>query len=130
EARCHFRQAWVDIQERLALAVDRQLDLLAVRRSSEQKSVGVAVQVHPKDVIPVRREGVHDRKTAARADWRAVHRTKLRGSLRYSIVRFAGLRLGITNRERGDSAGRSQVTLHERGRERLRVRDVVEAGTD
>ncbi len=125
-----LRHVRIDVEQRLALAVDRHVDLLAGSRAAEQEAVGVAVQLDAQDVVAVGGEGVGDRNAAARAERRAVDAAQLRRGLGDAVMRFGRLRVGIADREHGHLAGGAQVAVHQRRRQRLRVGDVVEAGAD
>ena len=130
QPRRHLRHLRIDVDERLARAVDRHFDLLAGRRSAEEKPVGVAVQIEAEHVVAVGGKRVNDGEPAARAERRAVDAPQLRLRLRHAVVRLARRRVGIANRERRHLARRAQIAFHQRRRERLRVGDVVEALAD
>jgi hypothetical protein len=130
QARGHFGHSWIDGDDGLPLAVDRDLELFTRRRSAEQEPVGVAMQIHPEDVVAVGRKRMHHREAAARPERRAVGARELRGGLGHAVVRLARGGVGIADRERTRLARRAQVPLHQRRRERLNVRDVVEALAD
>ena len=120
----------VDVEDRHALPVDRHLDLLAARRVAEEHAERLGEEVEPERVLAVGRERVHHRDAAAGAERRALGARELRGGLRQAVGGLAGRAVGIANGQRGHLAGRPQVALHQRRRERLRVGDVVEAVAD
>ena len=122
--------ARIDLDDRLALAVDGDLNALAFVGSAEQHAARVAVQFNLEDVIAVSREGVLHRDAATRPEWRAVDARQLRRGLRHPVVGFGGRGFLVANRERRDLRGRAQVALHQRRRKILRVGDIVEAVAD
>ena len=128
--RIRFAHARVDLEHRDALAVDRHFEQLALDRAAEQLAGRDRVQLHAEAVVAVRRERVHRRDAAARAERRAFDVMHLRAGARHLVgeLRRAGLR--IADGQRADAARGAQVAFHQRRRERLRVGDVVEAGAD
>ena len=130
QTRRGLGHARIDVEQRLALTVDGNLDLLALVRPAEQHAAGVAVQFDLEHVVAVGREVVRRRHAAARAERRALDAAQLRRRLRHAIVGLAGRRLGIANRERGHPGGGAQVAFEQRRRKRLRVGDVIEAVAD
>ena len=63
----------VDVEQRDALAVDRDLDLLAAASVLPNSTPsGSPCSIMLEDVVAVGREGVHDRDAAARAERRAL----------------------------------------------------------
>ena len=72
QARGRLRHARVDVENRLALAVDRNLDLLAGVGPAEQHAARVGVELDLEDVVAVGREGVRTDEAAARAERRAL----------------------------------------------------------
>ena len=110
-----FRHLRIDIEQRLALAVDGDVDLLAFGRAAEEEAVGVAVELDAELVVAVGGKRVHDGDAAARPERRAIDAAQLRRRLRHAVVRFTGLGVRIADRQRGDRARRAQVAFHQRG---------------
>ena len=99
-------------------------------RTAEEQSARVAMQLHAEDVLAVGWKRVHDRHAAAGSERCAFDALQLRRGLRHPVRASLGTAVGIADRQRRHPAGRPQVTVHQRRRECLRVRDVVEAVTD
>ena len=104
--RIGLRHAAIDVEQRDARAVDRDLDLFIKRRArSVQLPVGIACSRHREDVLAIRREGVHDRDAASRSHRRAFHSLRLRRPARGSLyVTDLGL-------ERGSPTARRLISL-------------------
>ncbi len=122
-----FGHARIDVDERLALAVDRKLDLLAADRAAVQLTGRDRVQHDPEHILAVRREHVIDDDAAARAERRALELMQLRHRPRNLVSGLAHRRAAIADGERADLARRTQIPFEHRRREALRVGDVVEA---
>ena len=125
----------VERQQRHALAVDRDLDLLGEvqhrhRGAADEPAERLVVQHHLERVVAVGRERVHHRDAAARADGRAFHLAHLRGGAADLVGDRGGAGVAVAGGEAADLAGRAQVAVHQGRRERLHVGDVVEAGAD
>ena len=125
-----LRHLRIDIEHRLALAVDGDVDLLALRRAAEEEAVGVAVELDAELVVAVGGKRVHDGNAAARPERRAIDASQLRRRFRHAVVRFSGLGVRIADRKRSHRARRAQIAFHQRGRQRLRIGDVVETLAD
>ena len=133
--RIGLAHARVEIEQRDALAVDRDLDLFLEVVGGHRVAAGEAaerlvVQRRLEHVVAVGRERVHDRHAAARAHRRAVDAAHLRRGARNLVGDRRGRGVAIADREAADLAGRAQVAVHQRRREALRVGDVVEAVAD
>ena len=83
--RIGFAHARVDLEHRGALAVDRHFEQLALDRAAEQLAGRDRVQLHAEAVFAVRREGVHRRDAAARAERRALDVLHLRAGARHLV---------------------------------------------
>ncbi len=128
--RIRFAHPRVDVDDRLALAVDRDLDLLAAGGAAVELSGRDAVHHHPEDVLAVGREDVRDRGAAARAHRRALDVPQLRRSPRDRINLRRRGRRRIAERIAADLRRGPEVALEHGRRERLDVGDVVEAVAD
>jgi hypothetical protein len=89
----------VDLDERLALAVDRDLELLALDGAAEELPGRDRVQHQPEAVVAVRREVVDRRDPAARAERRARDVLVLRRRAIDAVRRLARPRGGIAQRQ-------------------------------
>ena len=126
-----------DVQERDALPVDGDLDLLRLvegvertRSRPHDRAGGLVVEGHPEPVLAVRREHVVHHDAAPGPVGRTLDLAELGGPAGHVVARLGGRRVGITDREPADVAGGAQVGVHEGRRQQLDVGDVVEVGAD
>ena len=117
----------VDVEQRHAIAVDRNLDLLAARGAAVQLSGRNAVEHHAEGVLAVCRKDVHHGRAATSANWRARHVPQLRRGARHFVDHAGWRRRGVANRVAADLGRRTQIPFKHRRRKRLHVGDVVEA---
>ena len=116
----------IELEERNALAVDRDLHAGDAGREPEELTVRARVHVELEDVLAVRREVVGHRDAAARAEGGALDVADLRDGLR-DLVDGRGRRgVDVPDRVPAHLGRGPHVALEQRGREDLRVRDVVE----
>jgi len=125
-----FAHPRVDVDQRLTMSVDRDLDLLSTGRAAVELPRGDRVQHHPEGVLAVSGEVVDDRHAAARAERRSLHVRELRGRTRNAIGGRPGGRIGIADRLAADTPGRTKVAFEDRCGDRLHVGDVVEVVAD
>ena len=125
-----LRHPVIDVEERCALAVDRDFDLLVAHVAAEEFPGRHAVQHDAERVVAVGGERVEHGEAAARTPGRSFDVRHLRLRARNLIRRFARAGVAIADREAGDSARRAQVAVEHRGREQLHVRNVVEPRAD
>ena len=123
----------IDVQQRHARAVYRNLDLLG-RFGGVQGRAAVAIQRarrlvierHPEPVVTVRRKRVLDRGAATGAERRTVHLLALRHPAGHVEGDLPGRSARVAHGQAADFGGRGEIGLHQRRREQLRVGDVVE----
>ena len=125
----------VEIDQRDALAVDGELDLLFEvvgrhRVAAGQAAERLVMQRRLQHVMAVGRERMHDRRAAARAHRRAIDAAHLRRRARNLVGDRRRRGVAIANGQAADLARRTEVAVHQRRREALRVGDVVEAVAD
>ncbi len=125
----------VDVEQRHARAVDRQLHLLGrlggVQRGAAvavERARGLVIERHAEAVLAVGRKGVHHREAAAGAVGRALDLFTLRGQPRHRVAGLARGGGAVTHRQPADLGRRGEIRLHRRRRHELRVGDVVEVG--
>ena len=133
--RIGLAHARVEIDQRDALAVDRELDLFLEvvrghRIAAGEAAERLVVQRRLQHVMAVGRERVHDRRAAARAHRRAVDAAHLRRGARNLVGHRRRRGIAIADGKTADLARRAQVAVHQRRREALRIGDVVEAVAD
>ncbi len=120
----------IDLHERGALAVDRDLHLNVANGPAEEQPGRLAVQQQLELVLAVGREVVRDDRAAARAERRALDAILLRLRSRHVVRRRGRIGRRIADRDAAHVRRRAHVALHHRRRRRLHVGDVVEAGAD
>ena len=127
----------IDREQRHPLPVNGDLELLGVflgvQRSHGRTDDGAAhlmVQGNPENVVPVRGEGVVRGEPAAGAVRRSLDLAALRSPPGDEVAGLGRRGVRIAHREPADLARRAQVGIHQRRREQLHVRDVVEVGAD
>ncbi len=124
-----------DVEERDALAVDRDVQLLGEahgqeRLAAEQPAERGVDHRGLDHVLAVRGEHVDDGDAAAGADGRAGGADHLVAAVLDLEGGGRGAGGAIADGQAADLAGRAQVALHQLRREALDVGDVVEAGAD
>ena len=125
--RIGLRHAPVDIEQRDALAVDGEFDLLIERRRrAVQLTCRNSVEIHCEDVFAVRGERVHDGDAAACTDRRPLDLFGLRRKPRQLVRGGPRARLRIADRETTDRTRRIEIRVEQRRTRRLDVGNVVE----
>ena len=111
--------------ERDPLPGDRHIDVVEALTPPRHEA-------HLEGVLAVRREGVEDADAAPRPERRPLHALPLvlRDGGRVRVRDGSGRRIAVPDGAARDLAGRSQIRVHQCGRQRLRDRDVVEAVGD
>ena len=124
--RHRLAHARVDVQQRDLAVVDRNLDAVGGRAQPEETATQRAEQPHLESVLPVGREDVHDRESAARPQRRACHGSDLRHELRHVVGDRGRRGLDVADGEPADLARGIEIALNERRRKTLDGGDVVE----
>ena len=125
-----FGHPIIDVEQRDPLTVDRHFNLLASRRAAIELTGGHSVKHDAEGVLAVGGEGVNHGDAATGAPGSPFDVVHLRLGPRHLVSSFGRAGRPIAQGEAGDFAGRAQIALHQRRRERLRVRDVIEALAD
>ena len=122
-------QLAVEVDQRHPLAVDGDLDLLAVGRDvvAEEGADAGEVERQAEDVVPIGREVVAHGDAAARPERRPRHVAHLGERLRHHVGRDRRGRIGIADGQPRDAACRGQVAVDQRRRHGEDVRHVVVA---
>ncbi len=118
----------IDAEQRDALAIDRDLDLLRLAlRRAEQLPADVVIEGDAEGVLAIGGKIVHHRHAAAGAQRRAVDMPDLRDHARQLVGGHLRRGAGLAQCLAADLAGGAHVGIHQRGRQAQHFGHVVEA---
>ena len=119
----------VDVEQRDARAVDRDLDLLALGRHvvAEQGADAREVEREPEDIVTVGRKRMPNGEAAAGTERRARDVPHLRERRRDDVGLDHRRGIRVTDGQSGDLAGGDEIAVQQGWRDRQDVRHVVES---
>ena len=127
----------IHLEERHPLAVNGNLDLFRsvesverTRSGSHDRAGGLVVERHAEAVLAIRRKHMLHGDSAAGAVGRPFDMINLRRPAGNMVAGLNGGGLRIPYRESADFARRPQIRIHQRRRQQLHIRDVVEVRAD
>ena len=127
----------IDGEQRDPLTVDGDLEPLRIRlgvqcphRRADDGAAHLMVEGNPEHIVAVRGEGVIHGDPAPRAVGCSLDLPPLGGPAGNEVARLGRRRIRIAHRKAADLARRPQVRIHQRRRQQLHIRDVVEVRAD